>query len=104
MLSETDVCAMPLLSGGGIRIKILELLPRGIPCLGTQVAVRGFADTPGVLEANTPEEWLAAVNEVAARPDEFRQAALAGAASLRPRFSLEATATALEQALTTARG
>jgi glycosyltransferase involved in cell wall biosynthesis len=103
VLAETDLCAMPLLSGGGIRVKVLELLPRGVPCLGTQVAVRGFVGVPGVLEANTPEEWLAQVDDVATRPDEFRQAALAGAASLRPRFSLQATAGALEQALGAAR-
>jgi polysaccharide biosynthesis protein PslH len=101
-LSETDVCAMPLLSGGGIRIKILELLPRGIPCLGTQVAVRGFAGVPGVLEANGPEEWWAGLNHVASRPDHFRRAALAGAAELGPRFSLQATAAALERALVAA--
>lgn len=104
VLTETDVCAMPLLSGGGIRIKVLELLPRGIPCLGTQVAVRGFAGVPGVLEANAPEEWLARVNDLATRPDEFRRAALAGAAGLRQRFSLEATAGVLEQALLAASG
>lgn len=104
VLAETDLCAMPLLSGGGIRIKVLELLPRGVSCLGTRVAVRGFAGVPGVLEANTPEEWLAKVNDVASRPAEFRQAALAGAAALRPRFSLQATAAALEQALGAASG
>jgi glycosyltransferase involved in cell wall biosynthesis len=99
VLSEIDLCVMPLLSGGGIRIKILESLPRGVPCLGTEVAVRGFAGVPGVLEANAPDEWLAIVNDVVARPDEFRHAALAGAAALRPRFSLEATAAALELTL-----
>ena len=103
VLGETDLCAMPLLSGGGIRIKVLELLPRGVPCLGTQVAVRGFAGVPGVLEATTPEEWWARVSDVAGRPDEFRQAALAGAAELRSRFSLQATAAALENALLRAR-
>lgn len=103
VLGETDLCAMPLLSGGGIRIKVLELLPRGVPCLGTQVAVRGFAGVPGVLEANGPEEWLARVNDVASRPAEFRQAALAGAAGLRPGFSVKATAEVLRDALSRAR-
>lgn len=99
VLGETDLCAMPLLSGGGIRIKVLELLPRGVPCLGTEVAARGFAGVPGVLKANSPEEWLSAITEVAGRPDEFRRAALAGAAELRPRFSLEATAAELQRTL-----
>ncbi len=103
VLSETDACVMPLLSGGGIRIKVLELLPRGIPCLGSRVAVRGFAGVPGVYEANDPAEWLAVVGEMASRPGEFRRAALAGAAAFRSKFSPNATASALQDALLKAR-
>jgi glycosyltransferase involved in cell wall biosynthesis len=103
VLSESDLCAMPLLTGGGIRIKVLELLPRGVPCLGSQIAVRGFAGVEGVYEAKAPEDWLQTLNAVAARPEEFRRAALAGAAALRLRFSPQATAAALRDALPTAR-
>jgi polysaccharide biosynthesis protein PslH len=103
VLSETDLCAMPLLSGGGIRIKVLELLPRGIPCLGSQIAVRGFAGVEGVYEANTPEDWLRVLTEVADRPEEFRRAAQAGAAALASRLSPQATAAALRDALARAR-
>jgi glycosyltransferase involved in cell wall biosynthesis len=104
VLSESDLCAMPLLTGGGIRIKVLELLPRGVPCLGSRIAVRGFVGVEGVYEANAPEEWLENLSAVAARPEEFRRAALAGAATLRCRFSPQATAAALEQALGAALG
>jgi glycosyltransferase involved in cell wall biosynthesis len=105
VLAETSVCAMPLLSGGGIRIKVLELLPRGVPCLGTEVAVRGFAGMAGVYQANTPAEWLDALATLArSEPEQARQAALAGAERLRTRFSLQATAAALQDALLTARG
>lgn len=100
VLAETDVCVMPLRSGGGIRVKVLELLPRGIPCLGSRVAVRGFGGVAGVYEANTSEEWLRALGELAGDPFQARQAALAGADELRPRFSVEATARALKDALT----
>jgi glycosyltransferase involved in cell wall biosynthesis len=99
VLAEADVCLMPLLSGGGIRIKVLELLPRGIPCLGSRVAVRGFAGVAGVYEANLPQEWLKTLGALARiTPERARRLALTGADELRPRFSLEATAAALSQA------
>jgi glycosyltransferase involved in cell wall biosynthesis len=96
VLAETDVCVMPLLSGGGIRIKVLELLPRGVPCLGSRVAVRGFAGVAGVYEANLPQEWLQALGSLAGAPAAARRTALKGADQLRPRFSLRATARELE--------
>jgi glycosyltransferase involved in cell wall biosynthesis len=99
VLAETDVCAMPLLSGGGIRIKVLELLPRGIPCVGTRVAVRGFAGVEGVQEANAPQEWLEILGGLVGAPAGSRQAALAGAAQLRARFPPEATVRAIREVL-----
>ena len=98
LLAQSDVCLMPLLSGGGIRIKVLELLPRGVPCLGSRVAVRGFKGVPGVYEANSPQEWLKALGTLAAGPEESRRAALDGAEALRSRFSLQATAATLRDA------
>jgi glycosyltransferase involved in cell wall biosynthesis len=95
VLAETDVCVMPLLSGGGIRIKVLELLPRGVPCLGSRVAVRGFAGVAGVYEANLPQEWLKALKALAGSATAARRSAVMGADQLRPRFSLQATAQAL---------
>jgi glycosyltransferase involved in cell wall biosynthesis len=103
VLAETDVCAMPLLSGGGIRVKVLELLPRGVPCLGSRVAVRGFAGVAGVYEANLPQEWLRALESLAGSPAAARRTALRGADQLRPRFSLQATAQVLRDAFTTRR-
>jgi polysaccharide biosynthesis protein PslH len=99
VLAETDVCLMPLLSGGGIRVKVLELLPRGVPCLGSPVAVRGFVGVPGVYQADGPPEWLEALARLAGDPESSRQTALTGAVALRSRFSREATARALQDAL-----
>lgn len=92
VLSEVDVCVMPLLAGGGIRVKVLELLPRGVPCVGSRLAVRGFVGVEGVHEANAPAEWLAVLGAVASSPERFRQSAIVGARQLRDRFSPEVTA------------
>jgi glycosyltransferase involved in cell wall biosynthesis len=100
VLGETDVCVMPLLSGGGIRIKVLELLPRGVPCLGGRVAVRGFARIAGVYEANLPQEWLQSLATLAQAPAAARRTALKGAEQLRPRFSVQATASVLRDGFT----
>jgi glycosyltransferase involved in cell wall biosynthesis len=104
VLAETDVGVMPLLSGGGIRIKVLELLPRGVPCLGSRVAVRGFDGIEGVSEANAPGEWLEVLGQLAKDPARARQAAQAGAAQLRARLSPESTARAIRAAVARATG
>lgn len=57
-----DIMAVPLLSGSGIRVKILEAFALGIPVIATHQALRGLDIQHEVhaMIANTPEEWIAA--------------------------------------------
>jgi polysaccharide biosynthesis protein PslH len=57
-----DIMAVPLLSGSGIRVKILEAFALGIPVIATHQALRGLEIEHGVhaMIANTPEEWASA--------------------------------------------
>lgn len=65
LYASHDVALVPLLSGGGSRLKVAEALAKGVPLLGTKVGLEGYplsfehaliADTPQGLAAQL--EWL----------------------------------------------
>src|SRR5438874_4991660 len=62
-VSSSGVLAVPLLRGGGTRIKVLEAFALGCPVVATSKAVEGLAVSPGheVLVEDTPAEFAAAV-------------------------------------------
>ena len=62
-VSSSGVLAVPLLRGGGTRIKVLEAFALGCPVVATSKAVEGLTVSPGhdVLVADTPAEFAAAV-------------------------------------------
>jgi polysaccharide biosynthesis protein PslH len=57
---------VPLKTGGGTRLKILEALAAGVPVISTKAGAEGLELTPGehLLIAETGNEWLAAVRRV----------------------------------------
>ena len=81
-LADVDLCIIPLFIGQGIRIKVLEMISRGIPCLGTQLAFQGLPAVRGCLRADEPEEWVDALVAAAADPDLLASAASRGAREL----------------------
>jgi glycosyltransferase involved in cell wall biosynthesis len=60
---QTAVMVVPLLAGGGMRVKILNALASGIPIVSTTLGCEGIAVTPGkdILIGDTPEEFATAV-------------------------------------------
>ncbi|PUE09147.1 glycosyl transferase family 1 [Limnohabitans sp. T6-5] len=48
MLAQTHLLFVPLLSGGGVRVKILEAMSNGIPVLSTGKGCEGLGATDGV--------------------------------------------------------
>ena len=58
-----DVMIMPFKSGGGVRVKVLEALAAGIPCIGTSKAFQGLAvaDNQEVLIAEDVEQFVEAI-------------------------------------------
>lgn len=42
LLAQVQACVVPLFIGGGIRIKIIDMLSLGIPCVSTRVGAQGF--------------------------------------------------------------
>jgi hypothetical protein len=80
LLNSTDIAINPVFYGGGLKIKSVEYISHGLPCVFTEEAIRGFANARG-----TP--WLLARSR-----DEFLGACLAlmQSASLRFQVSMDA--------------
>jgi polysaccharide biosynthesis protein PslH len=62
-MEQAGVFVVPLRAGGGMRVKILEALARGLPLVTTTLGCEGIAVEDGrhVLIADTPEGFAAAV-------------------------------------------
>jgi glycosyltransferase involved in cell wall biosynthesis len=72
-LSRAWAYACPMLTGTGIKNKLLEAMANGLPCVATSLALRGISVSPGrdVLTGSTAEELAAQLVRV------LRDAALA---------------------------
>ncbi|MEO7912043.1 MAG: glycosyltransferase family 4 protein [Roseiflexaceae bacterium] len=62
-LESSALMLVPLRAGGGMRVKILEALARGIPIVSTTIGAEGIDVTPGahLLIADEPADFAAAV-------------------------------------------
>ncbi len=62
--------AVPILSGGGVRVKILEAMAAGVPVISTTIGCEGLAVRDGehLLIADTPAAFAAACAEVLQNP------------------------------------
>jgi len=63
---------IPLVVGGGMRVKMVEMMSSGMPIVATQLGAEGNASIPGVhyLSGNTPSEFAQAVVRLLEHPDE----------------------------------
>lgn len=70
-MSQHDIMIVPLLSGSGIRIKIVEAMAMGKVVIATSVGAEGLAVESGkhLFIADTPDEFVAAVSKCIATPD-----------------------------------
>jgi len=64
-INSKAIMIVPLFSGSGIRIKIIEGMALGKAIISTEIGAEGIAYTHGlnILIANTPEEFLKAVEK-----------------------------------------
>ena len=60
--TQASALAVPILSGGGVRVKILEAMAMGVPIISTTVGCEGLDVQPGkhLLIADTPERFAQA--------------------------------------------
>jgi glycosyltransferase involved in cell wall biosynthesis len=81
-LTSSSVCACPMLSGTGIKNKLLEGMASGLPCVVTPRALRGMAAVPGrdVLVGRDAEQLAEHVAFLLSEPAAARSIGAAGRA------------------------
>jgi glycosyltransferase involved in cell wall biosynthesis len=91
LLRETAVFLVPLRSGGGMRVKILEAWAWGLPIVSTAVGAEGIAVRPDedILIADDPDAFAAAV--IGLLSDPARRSALgrAGRRAVEARYDAD---------------
>ena len=65
------IMVVPLLSAGGIRVKIIEGLALGKIVISTTLGAEGLdcTDRKNIMLADRPEEWIAALDELFSQPE-----------------------------------
>jgi glycosyltransferase involved in cell wall biosynthesis len=79
-LEETAAFVVPLLAGGGMRVKIVDAWIRGLPVVSTTVGAEGIQTRPGenILIADTPAAFAQATVRLLQNPDKGQRLAQAG--------------------------
>lgn len=88
---DCGVFIVPLLSGSGMRVKILNALSMGLPVVSTTIGAEGILVTPGkdILLADTPEEFANAVIRLLKEPELGEQLGEAGRQLMETQYSWE---------------
>ena len=77
-LGEYAVFVCPILSGSGVRVKLLEAFAAGIPVVSTRIGAEGLAETDGEIcaLADDPEGFAKRIIHLFDHPDEAREMAV----------------------------
>lgn len=97
-IAKSACLIVPLRSGGGMRVKILEALARGIPIVSTTIGCEGIDLTPGkhLLVADTPSEFADAVTLLLRDPEFGARLAAAGYQRVLERYDWRAVCPAMD--------
>jgi glycosyltransferase involved in cell wall biosynthesis len=99
LFPEVGAFVIPLLSGGGMRVKILEAWAHGLPVVSTTVGAEGIAVTPGgdALLADEAEAFAAAVVRLLHSPDARASLVAAGRGTVAARYDARTVYDALAE-------
>jgi polysaccharide biosynthesis protein PslH len=90
VVADSDIAIVPLRVGGGIRLKILDFLSRGLPIVSTNIGAEGLPvehDGVKVISlANTAEEFLHCVQTLVSQEGLREEIAAAGRRLIGERF------------------
>jgi len=93
LLAETAVFIVPLLAGGGMRVKILDAWRLGLPVVSTTIGAEGLAVRPeeNILLADTPEAFARQVVRILSLPDLADALRAGGQATVAQQYNWRAT-------------
>jgi polysaccharide biosynthesis protein PslH len=91
-IASARMAVVPLLSGSGTRLKILEAWAAGVPVVSTSLGAEGLGAEPGVdlLIADSANQFAAAVNHLLDSPDLRERLASSGHEKFHTTFTWEA--------------
>lgn len=100
-IAQSWICVVPLLVGGGTRLKVLEAMALGTPVVATSKGAEGLEISPGqdILIADEPTEFAEAVVRLLGDPDLRAKLAANGRRLVEQRYSWQTCAQELEQLL-----
>jgi glycosyltransferase involved in cell wall biosynthesis len=77
---EALAAIVPLYTGGGTRLKILEAMAAGVPVVSSSLGAEGLAVSPGenILIADKDEEWLPHLSALSSQDALWRRLAANG--------------------------
>jgi glycosyltransferase involved in cell wall biosynthesis len=84
IFASTDAMIVPILSGSGIRVKALQALAHGVPCLGTRFGLSGIPQK-GVWFCDDVQDWIETL--LALTAEQCVQKGLAGFEMISREFS-----------------
>lgn len=99
LLQQVQVCIVPLFIGGGIRVKILDMMGWGIPCVSTSVGAQGI-ETDSILVSDSPQGFAENVIKLLTDSELWHRVSLQGSDYVRRYHSPSAFEAAFEAALT----
>ena len=91
---------LPVMAGGGSRLKALIAMARGLPIISTRVGMEGLEAEAGVhfLRADSPGEWANAVRRLLSDPALRQELAWRARALVVERYTWSAMATRVQSA------
>ena len=92
-IASKDINIVPLLSGSGMRIKIIEAMSMGKPVVSTTVGASGIDYTDGkdLLIADTPEEFVRQLHRLTEDPEFYNSVGENARKLVETKYSQEAT-------------
>lgn len=94
-MQSHGVMIVPLFSGSGMRIKIIEAMAAGRPVISTEIGAEGLG-VQNIRIANTNESFISAMEEALESRSEFLDMAARAKGEVADKFNLEANAKKLE--------
>jgi glycosyltransferase involved in cell wall biosynthesis len=64
LFKSHDLLLIPLFSGAGIRIKVIEAMQFGIPFIGTEIALEGIPNLDSSVVYYTHNQWIEKINSL----------------------------------------